>query len=67
MARTLGNIGIIHWMLGSYATALEFQERALKLKVEIKDRAGVAGTLGDIGGIHLSLGSFAAALGRVTE
>ena len=57
MAITLGNIGLIHGSLGDYAKALEYQERSLKMREELGNRAGVTTILGNIGTIHSKLGA----------
>jgi len=62
VARTLGNIGVVHYKLGAYAKALEYLEQALKLSEELDDRASVAHTLGHIGIIHEILGAHGRAL-----
>jgi CHAT domain-containing protein len=59
VATTLGAIGVVHDGLGSYATALEYHERALQLREAMNDRAGVAGSLLNIGAAHYGLGSYA--------
>ena len=61
MAGTLGNIGLIHQSLGDYAKALGYQERALEMREELGDRAGIAGSLLNIGNIHNHLGAYAKA------
>ena len=61
-ATTLGNIGIIYRLQGSYAEALDYYQQSLVLKRELGDRAGEATTLGNIGIIYRLQGSYAEAL-----
>ena len=41
-----GNLGVAYDSLGDYPRAIDYQERDLKIAIEIGDRAGEAGAYG---------------------
>jgi len=42
---TLGNLGSVSERLGDFLTAKDYHQRALRIRVELEDRAGIAGSL----------------------
>jgi tetratricopeptide (TPR) repeat protein len=57
VANQLGNLGIIHYLMGNLSTALEFYERALRIHREVSDPLGEAMDLGNIGETYRLLGN----------
>jgi len=56
------SIGIIYSDLGDYTKALDYYERALKIKEEISDISGIAHTLNNIGNAYKEQGNYSEAL-----
>lgn len=69
-ARALKNVGIGHYLLGEYDTALEHYERSLERSERAGYREGIAGALNNIGILHYLWGQYDRALehyGRALE
>lgn len=52
MSRALNNLGLIYFDHGDYAKAIECHTGSLKIKEQIKDKAGISGSLNNIGMIY---------------
>ena len=55
------NLGV-HYGLGDFKTSTEYHERALKIAIEVGDRAGEGSAYGNLGIAHYGLGEFKEAL-----
>jgi len=62
LAHALNNIGFLAYEEGNFKRALEFYEKSLKIKEEIKDKTGIASVLNNIGGIYHRVGNITKAL-----
>jgi CHAT domain-containing protein/tetratricopeptide (TPR) repeat protein len=56
------NIGVAYEILGDYAKAIEYQEKALVIKKDIGDKAGESKCYGNIGIAYSTLGDYAKAI-----
>ncbi|MFT7613406.1 MAG: serine phosphatase RsbU (regulator of sigma subunit) [Parvicellaceae bacterium] len=52
MARSLNNLGLIYHDHGDYGMAIDCHTGSLKIKEQIKDKAGISGSLNNIGMIY---------------
>jgi adenylate cyclase len=62
VARHLGNIGLVHFVLSDNSHALEYYGKALALDEELGNKAGVVRHLGNIGNVHVNLSDYALVL-----
>ena len=67
IAKTLGNIGIIHRLKGKYDDALEKYNNALEIQNELGERSGIANMLLNMGIIHGLKGEYDDALGKYND
>ena len=61
-ARTYINMGVICDNQGNYPKALDYDNKALKLKLELKDKKGIADAYNNIGRIYKEQGNYPIAL-----
>ncbi len=62
IAKSLGNIGSVHFSLSDYTQALEYSGKALSIAEEVGSKSGVATILGNIGLVHKKLADYPQAL-----
>ncbi|CAN5519046.1 hypothetical protein BH10BAC6_BH10BAC6_05920 [soil metagenome] len=62
IAGALGNIGSVHFSMGSYQVALDSFARALAVHESIRDNAGIARITNNIALVHTGTGDYPAAL-----
>jgi tetratricopeptide (TPR) repeat protein len=58
LAKSYNLLGILHYKKGDYGRALQYHERALAIRTEIKDQLGIALSLTNIGNIDVDLRLF---------
>ncbi|GIV30296.1 MAG: hypothetical protein KatS3mg028_1362 [Bacteroidia bacterium] len=61
-AGCVSNIGVVYWMQGNYAKALEYYFQSLKINEDIENKAGQANNLGNIGIVYFAQGNYIKAL-----
>ena len=66
-AAALGNLGLAYFSLGDYERAIDFQQQALEIALQIGDRHGEAASLGNLGNAYYSLGDYERAIGFLQQ
>ena len=56
------NLGIAHYRLGNYKTAIHYYERALKIAKDLGDRSGEGKVYENLGIVHRNLGHYETAI-----
>lgn len=66
-AEALSNQGVSLWMKGELGEAMPYHLRALKLREEVQEKAGIASSLNNIGLIYKDQGNYSKAIEYLTK
>jgi tetratricopeptide (TPR) repeat protein len=67
LAMSLNTMGAAYDMLGSLRKALDYYEKALKIRREMGDKQGIASSLNNIGTVYRNLGRYSEAISYFLE